>query len=96
MLFLLQFLFLEAALLIEEHYDAICDELWYIYTNEDKRRARLIASRGYSNEKIDQIFKSQLSEETYRRACKVVIDNNGTVEQALEQIEKHLRRSKDE
>ena len=27
-------LVLEAALLIEEHYDEICDELWYIYTTE--------------------------------------------------------------
>ncbi len=29
-------LVLEAALLIEEHYDEICDELWYIYTTEEK------------------------------------------------------------
>ena len=28
----LALLVLEAALLIEEHYDEICDELWYIYT----------------------------------------------------------------
>lgn len=92
----LQFLFLEAALLIEEHYDAICDELWYIYTDEANRRERLIASRGYSDEKIDRIFKSQLSEETYRSVCKAVIDNNGTVEQSFEQIEEHLRRTRDE
>ena len=36
-------LVLEAALLIEEHYDEICDELWYIYTTEENRRARLKA-----------------------------------------------------
>ena len=35
-------LVLEAALLIEEHYDEICDELWYIYTREDIRRERLM------------------------------------------------------
>ncbi len=92
----LQFLFLEAALLIEEHYDAICDELWYIYTDEANRRKRLAASRGYSDEKIDRIFESQLSEEAYRSVCKAVIDNNGTVEQSLEQIEEHLRRIRNE
>ena len=91
-----EFLFLEAALLIEEHYDAMCDELWYIYTNEENRRKRLIASRGYSDAKIDGIFASQLSEEEYRRYCRVVIDNNGTPEQAYEQIEKALRRDTDE
>lgn len=86
----LSLLVLEAALLIEEHYDKICDELWYIYTSEENRRDRLKASRGYSDEKIDNIFKSQLSEEEYRRYCAVVIDNNGSVEAAFEQIDKAL------
>lgn len=83
----LNILFLEAALLIEEHYDEICDELWYIYTREEIRQKRLMASRGYSEEKVHQIFESQLSEEEYRRHCKVVIDNNGTVEQVFSQID---------
>ena len=26
---------LKAALLMEEHYDEICDEVWYIYASED-------------------------------------------------------------
>lgn len=88
----LELLVLEAALLIEEHYDAICDELWYIYTSREIRRERLKASRGYSDEKVDGIFASQLSEEEYRRHCKVVIDNNGALEDTLTQIEKALRR----
>lgn len=86
----LSLLVLEAALLIEEHYDKICDELWYIYTSEENRRDRLKASRGYSDEKIDNIFRSQLSEEEYRKYCAVVIDNNGSVEAAFEQIDKAL------
>lgn len=86
----LSLLVLEAALLIEEHYDKICDELWYIYTSEENRRDRLKASRGYSDERIDNIFKSQLSEEEYRKYCAVVIDNNGSVEAAFEQIDKAL------
>ena len=86
----LSLLVLEAALLIEEHYDKICDELWYIYTSEENRRDRLKASRGYSDEKFDNIFKSQLSEEEYRKYCAVVIDNNGSVEAAFEQIDKAL------
>lgn len=32
---------LEAALLLEEHYDEICDEVWYIYANEEVRKKRL-------------------------------------------------------
>ena len=83
---------LEAALLIEEHYDEICDELWYIYTTEENRRARLKASRGYSDAHVDRMFASQLSEEEYRRHCRVVIDNNGTLEETLTQTEEALRR----
>lgn len=84
-------LFLEAALLIEEHYDEICDELWYIYTSEENRRSRLKESRGYSDEKIDGIFASQLKEEEYRRHCRVVIDNNSGLDDTYLQIEKALR-----
>ena len=83
----LKILVLEAALLIEEHYDEICDELWYIYTREDIRKERLMRSRGYSMQKVQQIFDSQLEESVYRKYCKVVIDNNGTVEEARQQID---------
>lgn len=85
-------LVLEAALLIEEHYDEICDELWYIYTSEEIREQRLMQSRGYSREKVHQIFASQLDEETYRRHCRVVIDNNGTVEQTFLQLDQMLKQ----
>ncbi len=80
-------LVLEAALLIEEHYDEICDELWYIYTREDVREARLMESRGYSKEKVQQIFASQLKEAEYRRHCSIVIDNNAGLAEMQYQID---------
>jgi len=92
----LEILVLEAALLIEEEYDEICDELWYIYTSEENRRKRLKESRGYSDEKIENIFKSQLSETEFRASTQVTIDNNGNLEETMKQIEKALRRKADE
>lgn len=92
----LTLLVLEAALLIEEKYDEICDELWYIYTDEEIRRSRLKASRDYSDARIDGIFASQLREDGYRRACRIVIDNNGNWDSTREQIENALRREADE
>ena len=86
----IKLLVLEAALLIEEHYDEICDELWYIYTSEENRRIRLKKQRNYSGEKISEIFNSQLTDEKFRKACRVVIDNNGTIEAAAAQIEAAL------
>ena len=78
---------LEAALLLEDHYDEICHELWYIYTREEIREARLMESRGYSREKVQQIFSSQLKEAEYRKHCSVVIDNNEGLEEMQRQID---------
>ena len=83
---------LEAALLIEEHYDEICDELWYIYTDEQNRRERLKISRGYSDEKIDSMMKTQLSEEMFRKKCKVVIDNSSDFEYTCVQIQEAIKK----
>ena len=92
----LALLVLEAALLIEEQYDEICDELWYIYTSEENRRVRLAESRGYSEEKINQIFKSQLSEREFKEGTKVTIDNNGDLSKTYKEIEEALRRDVNE
>lgn len=83
---------LEAALLLEDHYNEICDELWYIYTREEIRRERLKASRQYSDEKIDAIMASQLSEEYFREHCQIVIDNSGNFEDTCIQIEKAMNK----
>ncbi|MBD5544308.1 MAG: dephospho-CoA kinase [Lachnospiraceae bacterium] len=85
-----KFFFLEAALLIEEHYDEICDELWYIYAEDSIRIGRLMESRGYSREKTLQIMKGQLLEEEFRKGCQFVIDNSGKLEEAFEQIDRKL------
>lgn len=82
----------EAALFLEENYDAFCDETWYIYTNEEQRRARLKASRGYTDERIDQIFGSQKKHEEFLRRCGFVIDNNGTAADTCCQIDRRMRQ----
>lgn len=84
------YLFIEAALLIEDGYAEIVDELWYIHTEEKVRRQRLKASRGYTDEKIDSILKEQLSEEEFYRHCHYVIENSGSLESVYEQLDKKL------
>lgn len=81
---------LEAALLLEEHYDEICDEVWYIYTCEEIRRVRLKESRQYSDEKINAIIASQLSEEYFQKHCQIIIDNSGNFKDTCIQIEKAM------
>ncbi|MCR4657038.1 MAG: dephospho-CoA kinase [Lachnospiraceae bacterium] len=80
------FFFIEAALLIEDGYEEICDELWYVHADLLVRRERLKASRGYSDEKIDRIMAAQSSEEEFRRHCVFVIENNGDISETKRQI----------
>lgn len=84
------FLFIEAALLIEDGYKDIVDELWYIYTDEAVRRNRLKESRGYSDDKIDSIMASQLSEEEFRLNSDFEIDNSGDSEVSFSKIRERL------
>lgn len=86
---------LEAALLLEDGYREICDELWYIYTERQVRRTRLKESRQYSDEKIDAVFASQASEETYRRGCQKVIDNSGTFDATSAQIREAMNNGRE-
>ena len=85
-----EFFLIEAALLLEDHYDEICDEIWYVYANHDVRVERLKASRGYTEEKIKNMMNNQLSEEEFRRRCNRTIDNSKSMEDTKEQIKNLL------
>ncbi len=80
----------EAALLPDVGKE-LCDELWYIYADENVRRERLKASRGYTDGRISQMIKSQPGEERFRSACSVVIDNSGDFENTKKQIGDNLQ-----
>lgn len=84
------FFFLEAALLIEEHYDQLLDEMWYVYATEEVRRTRLMQSRGYSQEKTTSIINKQLTEQQFRQHCSFVLDNSGDFEDTKKQIDEKM------
>ncbi|MCI6637576.1 MAG: dephospho-CoA kinase [Bilifractor sp.] len=85
------FFFLEAALLIEEKYDEICDELWYVYADAEVRKQRLRKSRGYSDEKIRQIMANQLPDAVFRKLCAFVLDNSGAFTETIRQIDSRMQ-----
>ncbi len=82
----------EAALLIEERYDQILDELWYIDADEEVRAARLRESRGYSDEKIRGIMKNQLSREEFIQNTDALIHNNGEKQETYQEIDEAVDR----
>lgn len=84
------YVFVEAALLIESHYEVICDELWYIYAPDDLRAKRLKLNRGYDDNKIKEIFANQLSPEEFKKHCKVIIYNDKSLDHTLKQLQDFL------
>lgn len=66
------------------------DEMWYVYTTKENRIMRLMESRGYTREKCESIIEKQDSEETYRKRCGRVIDNNGSTLETEKQLKEIL------
>lgn len=83
---------IEAALLLEDGYKAICDEIWYIYASQSIRIQRLIEGRGGDEEKWMQVIANQSSEEYYRSNCDVTIDNGYSVEKTMATIKELLNK----
>ncbi len=89
---ILDYVVVEAALLIEENYGEICDELWYVRTSEEIRKKRIMRSRGYTEEQVENMFRSQLSDSEYRKHCQVIIENNGTREETFYQVAQAIKQ----
>lgn len=88
---------LESAILIENGYEDVCDEFWYVYVTEDNRRKRLKESRGLTEEQIQGILSNQKDDAFFRKYCRCIIDNNASIEEAVASIPKdHLPSLLDE
>lgn len=84
----------EAALLLENNYQDICDEIWYIYTRIELRCERVISSRGYTKDKFYEINATQMQEDVIRQSSDRVICNSEDVGCLHRQIETELERVK--
>ncbi len=84
---------IEAALLIEDGYQSICDEIWYIYAPEEVRIQRLMESRGFSLEKCQSIIRNQSADAFYRENSTFVIENGAMIQDTQKQIEELLKKN---
>lgn len=77
---------LEAALLIQDGYTGICDEMWYVYADKEIRIERLCKFRGFTRERAQGVIDSQASDEYYQSNCSKKIDNSGDIVELKEHI----------
>ena len=82
----------EAALLLEDHYQEFCDTIWYIHTDQEIRIRRLMENRGYTREKSISIIASQAPEEFFRANADYVVVNNTDLKETWQQIEEGIRK----
>ena len=87
-----KYFLIEAALLIEDDYGQICDEMWYVYASKETRLKRLKESRAYSDEKVRQIMSNQLSEEEFEDNCAFTLNNDDKFDEVIKQIELRMQK----
>ena len=63
------------------HFVELCDEVWFVYTEEAVRIARLMETRGYSEEKARAMIHAQIPDDEYAAMADFVIDNSGSREE---------------
>ena len=84
--------FMDIPLLFEQDYADWFDEVWLVYVNPETQIKRLKARNGYSQEEAQQRLASQMKLEDKVPYADFVIKNDGNIEELIEQIDKKLRR----
>ncbi len=82
----------EAALLLEDHYEEICDEVWAVLTDREIRIQRLMRDRGYTLEKCESIIANQKDDAFYHDKADFVLYNNQEPETLKDMIRDRLSR----
>ena len=81
---------IEAALLIQDGYKAICDVIWYVKVSKEIRIIRLMAGRGYSREKCISIMNNQPEDAFFEASSDLVILNDESIEAVKREIDRQF------
>lgn len=84
--------FVSVPLLFEVGWEKLFDKIIFIKTDDNIRLNRLIEKRGYSKEYAEKRMSAQLSQDTKLKNSDIVIENNGTICELEEQVQKILKK----
>jgi dephospho-CoA kinase len=82
--------FLTAPLLFEAGLAGRCDETWLITADENIRVRRAAERDGVTEERVRARAAHQLSDAEKMKRADIIIENNGSVEELIEQIDRLL------
>lgn len=88
----LDFIVLDAALLLEAGWRTMCDHVIYIDTPEELRRARVFETRRWSAQQLHDREASQFPLDRKRREAHSIVRNDHHTDHALSQFDSILSR----
>jgi dephospho-CoA kinase len=71
----------EAAILIEANWQALCDEIWLVRASREQVVARIESQRGLKPSETEARIRAQLSDEERAKHATLIIENNGSLEE---------------
>ncbi len=83
---------LDAAILLEVGWDAICDEILFVDVPRSMRVERLAKNRGWSEEELSRREAAQWPVDQKRAKASVLIDNAGSPEDCRRQVDQIFDR----
>lgn len=87
-------LVLDIPLLFEANYEEEVDEIMVVYSTYENQLKRLMKRNHLSEAEANARIQSQLSLDIKKEKADSVIDNNGTIEKTLEQVDAWVRKQK--
>ena len=83
--------FIDVPLLFELQYEDWFDQVWLLDVTEETQINRLMARNALSLEEAEKRIAAQLSLQEKRKRADVLIENNGSVEETLAQVDQLLK-----
>jgi|TARA_B110000263_G_scaffold241135_1_gene245069 phosphopantetheine adenylyltransferase/dephospho-CoA kinase len=83
---------LEAAVLFEAGWEDIGDEVWVVVVDRELAITRAITRDGFDRESVESRLDSQITNEERTSKADVVISNNDSEEELLEQLDQQWHR----
>lgn len=78
---------IDAPLLFEKGWEYMADSIWVVYVNPETQLKRLMKRNNYDEKTAKMRIASQMSLEIKKEKADVVIDNSGTLEEAIKQVD---------
>lgn len=83
---------LDVPLLIETKWHERVDLVWLVAVSKEQQIKRAVIRSGMTEEEVKARIAAQMSLEDKKKFADVVLDNNGALEETLEQVHKELAK----